>query len=79
MSFAVQRPSTYKRFINNMEEKMSDPDSCVIFKILFVRTKNIIHNWGMDLFWEKCLNGCINRIIAVREERAYGYEAYKSQ
>ena len=26
MSFAVQQPPTYKQFINNMEEKMSDPD-----------------------------------------------------
>lgn len=40
--------------------------SWVILKILFVRTKNIIHNWDMDLFLGKCLNGCVNRIIAVR-------------
>lgn len=26
MSFAVQQPPTYKQFINNIEEKMSDPD-----------------------------------------------------
>lgn len=26
MSFAVQKPPTYKQFIINMEEKMSDPD-----------------------------------------------------
>lgn len=26
MSFVVQQPPTYKQFINNVEEKMSDPE-----------------------------------------------------
>ena len=36
MSFVVQQPPTYKQFVNNMEEKMSDPE-------FLGDTQNLIH------------------------------------
>ncbi len=55
MLFAVQRPSTYKRFINNMEEKMSDPDFLVDTQNLIRPDKEYNPQLGYGLIFGKML------------------------
>ena len=61
LSFLPDRVTKQKRYNNHLptsssstiwKKKCQTLISWVTLKILSVRTKNLIHNWGMNLFWK---------------------------
>ena len=55
MSFVVQQPPTYKQFINNLEEKMSDPDFLGDTQNLIRPDKEFNPQLGYELILEKLI------------------------
>lgn len=55
MSFVVQQPPTYKQFINNLEEKMSDHDFLGDTQNLIRPDKEFNPQLGSELILEKLI------------------------
>ena len=55
MSFVVQQPPTYKQFINNMEEKMLDPDFLGDTQNLIRPDREFNPRLGYELVLEKLI------------------------
>ena len=55
MSFVVQQPPTYKQFINNLEEKMLDPDFLGDTQNLISPDREFNPRLGYELVLEKLI------------------------